>query len=55
MIAKAMTAQAEKANPGAQAAESAPPDVNSGRNLSFPLNSAGRSADRAAGSEKESQ
>lgn len=55
MIAKAMTAQAEKADPAAQAAEPAHLGQNSAGNLSFPLNSGGRSADRAAGSEKESQ
>jgi len=55
MIAKAMTAQAEKANSAVQAPESADSSQNSGRNLSFPLNSVGQSADRAAGSEKESQ
>ena len=55
MIAKAMTAQAEKAESAAAAPEKADSGQNSGRNLSFPLNSAGESADRAAGSEKDSQ
>ncbi len=55
MIAKAMTRQAEKAESEVQASESAHLSQNSGTNLSFPLNSVGQSADRAAGSEKESQ
>jgi Rod binding domain-containing protein len=55
MIAKAMTAQAEKANPTAQAAQTAPADQNSGGNLSFRLNSERQSADRAAATEKGSQ
>ena len=55
MIAKAMTAQAEKANPPVQAAESPNSGQNSAGNLSFRLNSAGQSADRAAGSEKEAK
>jgi Rod binding domain-containing protein len=55
MIAKAMTAQAEKADPAVQTAEPAHLGQNSAGNLSFPLNSPGQGADRAAGSEKESQ
>jgi len=55
MIAKAMTAQAEKANPAAAAAETAPAGQNSGGNLSFRLNSSQRSADSGSASEKESQ
>lgn len=55
MIAKAMTAQAEKADPAAMAADSAHSGQNSAGNLSFRLNSGGQSADRAAGSEKEAK
>ena len=55
MIAKAMTAQSEKANPAVHAAESAHLGQNSAGNLSFRLNSGGQSADRAAGSEKEAK
>ncbi|MGB6743899.1 MAG: hypothetical protein WBE38_09580 [Terracidiphilus sp.] len=55
MIAKAMTAQAEKADGAAPAAEPAHGDQNSGGNLSFPLNSGRQGADSVAGSEKGSQ
>ncbi len=55
MIAKAMTAQAEKAHGASPAAEPAHVGQNSGGNLSFRLNSARQGADRVAGSEKGSQ
>lgn len=55
MIAKAMTAQAEKAEQASPTAEPANEDQKSGGNLSFRLNSDRQSADRVAGSEKGSQ